>query len=401
MKKITQISVALFLAIFSLQVNSFAQSDFEWRLTNATFNATDPDGAGPATGSVSFTMQLRTRLAAASIPITAMTTGFCWQFAAAMLPTGPAPIPTCGTNSILQPSNITISSSFPGYTFNNINQCSGVVNFTTGGQTFNRRAVGTIDGGADVTITNAWVDVYTVTLWSLGASTPRAGYVVINSSNAGTPGPFSNYDISDALATPYDANSLTFTTPLALVAGTLPVTFTNYDVRCNDKGALLTWATATEQNSQKFEIQRSTNSTDWVTIDNVAAAGNSNSLKSYQYLDLKGGNAFYRIRQVDIDGRFVYTAIKQTNCKASQFDVALYPVPATDKLTVTIRTDRAVRTELQIVDMAGKTVHRVPTQINSGNNNINLNVANLPAGQYMLVSGDPAIEINKKFTIMR
>ena len=81
--------------------------------------------------------------------------------------------------------------------------------------------------------------------------------------------------------------------------------------------------------------------------------------------------------------------------------MALYPVPAKDNLSVVIRADNASRTELQIMDMLGKTLQRVPAQINRGNNNFNLNVSELPAGQYMLVGSDPSFQINKKFTIIR
>jgi hypothetical protein len=184
-------------------------------------------------------------------------------------------------------------------------------------------------------------------------------------------------------------------------SGTLPVTFSSYDVKCTDKGVALTWATATEQNSSRFEIQRTENGNDWVTIDNVLAAGNSSDNRSYQYLDLKGGFAQYRIKQVDNDGRFVYTAIKRTNCKQSEFDVLLYPVPAKDNITVVVKSDRAVRTDLQILDMNGRVVRRVSAQINKGNTNVNLNVSALPAGQYMLSGSESSLQINKKFTIVR
>lgn len=184
-------------------------------------------------------------------------------------------------------------------------------------------------------------------------------------------------------------------------SGILPVIFSNFNAGCNDKGTILSWGTASEQNSDRFEIQRSTNSIDWVIIDNVAAVGNSDILRNYQYLDLKGGFAFYRIRQVDIDGRFIYTAIKPTDCKVSLFDITLYPVPANDKLTVVIKSDQAVKTDLQIVDINGRTVSRTVTQINKGNNNITLNVSQLPGGEYILSSSDPSIIINRKFTVIR
>jgi hypothetical protein len=181
----------------------------------------------------------------------------------------------------------------------------------------------------------------------------------------------------------------------------LPITFSNYDVKCTDKGAIINWSTATEQNTDRFEIQKSINGTSWTVIGNVTAAGNSTTQKDYQYLDLNGGIAFYRIRQVDKDGRFVYTAIKRTDCKIAQYDVILYPVPANDKLNVVVKSDKAMNTNLQIIDVSGKIVQRTLAVINQGNNNIVLNVSGLPAGQYILVSVDSGLRIDKKFTILR
>lgn len=190
-------------------------------------------------------------------------------------------------------------------------------------------------------------------------------------------------------------------TPVALGAGTVPVIFTAFDARCSDKGTTLTWSTATEQNSDRFDVERSDNGTDWYKIGAVAAAGNSNANRNYQYLDLKGGSAFYRLRQVDLDGRFITTNVKRTACKAGQFDVVIYPIPAKDNLTVVIKSDRAVKTDLRVVDMAGKVVRVIPTQINSGNNTININVSQLSSGQYILGSSDPSLQLNNKFTILR
>ncbi len=181
----------------------------------------------------------------------------------------------------------------------------------------------------------------------------------------------------------------------------LPVNFTGFASTCNDKGALITWTTASEQNSNRFEVQRSSNGADWTVVGSVAAAGTSSTIRNYQYLDLTGGAAFYRVRQVDNDGQFVYTSIKQTNCKSAQFNVNLYPIPAKDILNVVINSDAAVKTDLQIFDMNGKMVRKIPTQIAKGNNHVVLDVNDLPGGQYMLTSSDPAITINKKFTVNR
>jgi Secretion system C-terminal sorting domain len=191
------------------------------------------------------------------------------------------------------------------------------------------------------------------------------------------------------------------TTPVALGAGTVPVTFTSFDAKCSDKGIFISWSTATEQNSDRFDVERSDNGVDWYKIGAVAAAGNSNANRTYQYLDLKGGSAYYRLRQVDLDGRFMTTNVKRTACKSGELDVVIYPVPAKDNLTVVIKSDKAIKTDLRIVDMAGKVVRIIPTQINSGNNTINLNVSQLASGQYILGSSDPTLQLNNKFTILR
>lgn len=190
-------------------------------------------------------------------------------------------------------------------------------------------------------------------------------------------------------------------TGISLSGGALPVTFISYDARCHEKGAMITWSTASEQNSKNFEIQRSEDGTNWRTIGAVPAAGNSSNVRNYNYLDLEGGVALYRIRQTDLDGRSTLTAVKRTDCQSSDFNVVLYPVPTRDNLTLVIRSDKDMRTDLQIIDMKGSIVRRIPTQINKGNNTINLLVTELPAGQYMLRSADAGGIINKKFTVAR
>lgn len=180
----------------------------------------------------------------------------------------------------------------------------------------------------------------------------------------------------------------------------LPVTFSSYDVKCNDKGALLTWSTSSEVNSSKFEIQRSKNGVDWTTVGTVAAAGNSSDTRNYQYVDISGGGtAQYRIRQVDIDGRFTYTAVRLTSCKTQVFDVVLYPVPANDKLNVVVKSDIDLATELKIVDMSGKIVSIFNAQLQKGSTNLTVSTLRLANGQYMLISTDPAVNISSKFVV--
>ena len=390
----SKIILGAVIALLAFSLRAKAQV-CEWQLANVLYSNVDPDGVGPATGSVTFDLRIHTTGGTIN-NVNIISVGWCWQTAKAMVPAPP------GCPIVSNPANVTMLPPFStaAFTFTTVNQCNAFSQ-TTGGQTFDRRVTGTVDGPG-INLTTTWVDVFRVTLWSLGSTTPQAGFTVINSSNGGLPSPFGTYSVSDALANEYVTNSLTYSTPLALGTPVVaPVLFTKFNGNCNDKGTLLTWTTASEQNSSKFEIQKSKNGIEWLAIDNVSAAGNSASERNYQYFDLQGGAAYYRIRQVDLDGKSIYTTIKQTSCENKNFTVYIYPLPAKENLSVLIKSDKLINTNLLIMDLNGKLLQRIPTQINNGNNNIRIDIRNLAGGQYMLTSSNPDVKINKKFVVAR
>jgi len=376
------------ITVFSQKVNAQL---CEWRLGNKVYSAVDPDAGGPAVGSVQFTLQMHTTTS--SITVTQISTGFSYQSAKAMVPTNP------GCVTISAPANITLSTAFAtaGFSYTSVAQCN-VNSQNNGTFAFDRTASGTLDIGS-IVINTTWVDVFTVTLWTLGPGVPEGGYAIINSTEFGTPGALSSYLISGP-GGDYQANSLTFTNALPLGSAILPVLFTYFNANCNDKGTLLSWETATESNSDYFEIQKNIAGS-WKVVDKVKAAGNSDIARQYQYLDLDGGNAQYRLRQVDLDNSSVLTDIRATSCEGKSFSTTLYPVPAKDKMTLVVRSDRAVTTTLQIMDAGGKMVKQLRTNINNGNTNIIIDVSSLAQGEYMLMSTEPTIRINKRFVIVR
>jgi hypothetical protein len=383
--------VGIALTIFISHV-SFAQAVlFEWRLSNAAYSSVDPDGGGAAQGSTSFVVQVRAL--GAPVGVSTITVGWSYQDVNAMIPTSVL-CTSPGT-----PSNVVISPAFAGWTYTGVNQCN-VFAQTAGSRALDRRVTGTFESVSEKVIDGTWTDMFTVTLWSKNIAGEFSGYTAINSGVAGSPAPFGTYALSNLLGDEFGANSLTFTTPLFTGPVATPVLFTNYDVICGDKGAVVTWATATEINSSHFDIEKNTGA-GWVTIGTVAGAGNSNSPKKYQYLDLEAGNAIYRVKQVDLDGRFVYTAQRNKSCAGRLVNVVLYPVPTSNILNVAIRTDKSIRTELQVFDMAGRIVKSQAASLNNGSNNLTINVAGLAIGEYILRSTDPTLQLNKKFTIAR
>ena len=180
----------------------------------------------------------------------------------------------------------------------------------------------------------------------------------------------------------------------------MPVLFTKFEAGCTNNGALVSWSTGSEFNSNYFELQRSINGNDWTSVATIKAA-NSSTGRTYQLLDMNGGSVYYRIKQVDLDGHCIYTSIIRTNCVRTSIDMVIYPVPARDMLNVVIRSDKSLKTQLLLVDGTGKIVRKIDAALFNGSNTFLVNLKGLAGGEYIIRSRDPGVELNKKFNIVR
>ncbi|MBB3700340.1 T9SS type A sorting domain-containing protein [Flammeovirga yaeyamensis] len=109
----------------------------------------------------------------------------------------------------------------------------------------------------------------------------------------------------------------------------LPVELTYFNASIENEEVLLKWETATEINASHFVVQRSTDKTNWVSLGEVEAAGNSNVSISYEFSDISPlTQAYYRLHQYDFDGQNEIFGPVQVNFNAnalSGFDVVLMP----------------------------------------------------------------------------
>lgn len=115
---------------------------------------------------------------------------------------------------------------------------------------------------------------------------------------------------------------------------TLPVKFIDFSGKQNQQFIALNWRTAFEENNQYFIVERSLNNKDWESLASIKGAGNSNKVMNYAYTDALGDlyydtyQLFYRIKQVDFDGKFTYSneiAFENINKDAFQFSIAPNP----------------------------------------------------------------------------
>ncbi len=92
----------------------------------------------------------------------------------------------------------------------------------------------------------------------------------------------------------------------------LPVSWLSFTAQQKNKAVLLSWSTAQEENTKDFIVQHSSNGTAWIDIGKVQAAGHSNGVKEYSFVHnnpVRGAN-YYRILQMDLDGRSSYSIIR-------------------------------------------------------------------------------------------
>lgn len=109
----------------------------------------------------------------------------------------------------------------------------------------------------------------------------------------------------------------------------MPVTLINFTASTSDNGALLSWSTSTESNSDRFEIERSAEGKKWIKIGTVKSHGESNAVRTYSYTDLTpiSGDNFYRLRMVDLDMSYAFSRIQHVNFETVK-EMAIYPNPA-------------------------------------------------------------------------
>lgn len=169
----------------------------------------------------------------------------------------------------------------------------------------------------------------------------------------------------------------------------LPVEFISFKGAAKETRSVLNWSTATEVNSDYFEVQRSVNGIDFKSIGTVKSAGFSNSMLAYEFVDVQPaqGYNYYRLRQVDRDGKE-----EMTNVIAVYFtkkSMAIYPNPVIgSEISVQLPDENMAVKEVSLMDLSGKMIQSIPVETSGGYiNQFTLDNSIMP-GTYLLRVAD-------------
>jgi hypothetical protein len=166
----------------------------------------------------------------------------------------------------------------------------------------------------------------------------------------------------------------------------LPVELTNFSVNCENDYPVVNWQTASEHNSASFILERSIDGIDWELVNQIVAAGNSNTTINYQCEDMEAARfvGYYRLTQVDVDGKQkIYDPI-YSNCITDVVEVEIYPNPAQGEFKISISSDVAEKQSITFVNSNGTIVFSEIIEMEKGFNQFLFNTSEWERGLYFV-----------------
>lgn len=178
----------------------------------------------------------------------------------------------------------------------------------------------------------------------------------------------------------------------AATSGIIPVKFTNFTARKEDKIVKLNWTTEQEINSKYFIIERSLNANTWSEITRKNAAGISLQPIQYNETDYNPAKSvnYYRLKMIDTDNKISYSTIERVYFNATA-ETVLMPNPATDKVWLYLPLN-AGNVFVFIYNQGGQLVKTITTNQSSAF----INLENVPKGIYSIkITGSKLNEVKK------
>ena len=165
----------------------------------------------------------------------------------------------------------------------------------------------------------------------------------------------------------------------------LPVELISFTAKLINKTVELNWQTAQEMNTSLFVIERSNDGLQFNFLKQINAAGNSLTIRNYKAIDAQPltNNSFYRLKQIDLDGKFTYSKIVRIFNGTTGFSIH-NSQSVKDILTVQWSSLSRSKGSLQIIDITGKVVLQKQIAFEARENNISLPVGHLANGIYVL-----------------
>ena len=161
----------------------------------------------------------------------------------------------------------------------------------------------------------------------------------------------------------------------------------------------LSWTTASESNNDHFDVERSLDGLNFEVIGNKKGAGNSLTKIEYSFFDQNPpkGISYYRLKQVDFDGKYMYYEIC-TITNNGIGGISFYPNPVRNDLTIDYYVDNLKTNTISVTDVSGRLIQLKTSIIDS---KMIIDCSDLADGIYFLKMLIGAKEVVNKFTVQK
>ena len=182
---------------------------------------------------------------------------------------------------------------------------------------------------------------------------------------------------------------------LMATASTLPVKLTSFTAKLQGSDVDLQWSTAFEIDNFKYVVEKSYDGKTFGSVSEIKGSTYSLRQLDYGYLDkgsVNNQSAYYRLKQIDIDGKIEYSKVVYVNNRKSAGKVvSVFPNPFHSDIQLVGFNSNDLNTKnVRIFNSTGR---KVNFSI-SGANEIRLD-ATLPSGIYIIKISDQTFKVVK------
>lgn len=174
----------------------------------------------------------------------------------------------------------------------------------------------------------------------------------------------------------------------------------DFNAVLQDNKVKLSWTATEEPGSYGYEVERSSDNANWTKVSFVEANNNTGTYQ-YQSEDINPlkGTSYYRIRILETAGTNRYSNIKKIDNNSLGSDLTIMPNPATTFTHLKFESRWSGMSQIRFLDIQGKTVLSLNQRINTGLNEINVNLPEtINAGTYIVtINADGEIIQEKLF----
>jgi hypothetical protein len=149
----------------------------------------------------------------------------------------------------------------------------------------------------------------------------------------------------------------------------------------------LAWVSSNEINTDRFEVEKSSNGINYYLADIVKAKNGTGTNNYFIKTDQPENTMYYRLKMLDNNGSFSYSQVQQVkiNCKAADNYFTVYPNPVTNGIAfLNIRNEKTGIASLSVLNAFGQQVLKKEIIINSGENKSMIELNHLAKGTYLI-----------------